>query len=367
MNNMIKRHLLPLAALVLASAACDPFPAKPGGDPAVVRTIAANGSHTASLDGAGGGTASNDQVWVDDAIYVHFNKPMDGTTIQKYPNYNSDGTRYLPPEVVPGAVPVVRFPICTPATNLVLSANFPADTTVCSNPTSPTDGGYMVVTPGDVLAYGQTYTITGTVNDYQGKALTLNVSFTVDKRPLPYTLDGYTTGVQWFASAATGYTVEFSLDGTSGWTAVPGAPVCAAGVCTLDHTERKTGTDYYYRITEIGGTGTLRPAALGPTTSASPLGVALTPVIALTPAPPHPTPGQVQLFWNEVTGASGYLVERGTVAGTYPTQIPVTGGATTDYLDLTTVSGTTYFYRVTPTFTSGFAADKGTAASIKTP
>ena len=56
------KQLLPLAALALVAAACDPFPAKPGGDPAIVRVTATDQSwtlHTNTVENTGAaGTAS---------------------------------------------------------------------------------------------------------------------------------------------------------------------------------------------------------------------------------------------------------------------------------------------------------------------
>ena len=69
MNTTITKFLLPLAALALGSVACDPFPAKPGGDPAIVRVITYGGAGGASNTVetvTGGNTVSTDFAQPDD-------------------------------------------------------------------------------------------------------------------------------------------------------------------------------------------------------------------------------------------------------------------------------------------------------------
>ncbi len=54
----------------------------------------------------------------------------------------------------------------------------------------------------------------------------------------------------------------------------------------------------------------------------------------------------VTFKWNEVTGASGYLVYRKTGSGEWEEIAKVTGAATTSYLDKTAKKGKTYYYSV---------------------
>jgi hypothetical protein len=56
---------------------------------------------------------------------------------------------------------------------------YAAYTSVCYNPQSVTDGAQLVITPTQGLVLGTTYRIQGTVQDYEGKSLALDVSVTV--------------------------------------------------------------------------------------------------------------------------------------------------------------------------------------------
>jgi hypothetical protein len=375
MNTTITKFLLPLAALAMGSVACDPFPAKPGGDPAIVRVITYGGAGGASNTVetvTGGNTVSTDYAQPDDYIRVQFNKPMDGSTIQKYPQYNADGSTFVPPG---GADP------CTPADTFDVSS-FPAGTLVCFDPSSATDGASAVIYPGDLLLYGTTYTVGGTVKDYEGKSLTLNVTVTVDERPIPFGVDGYTTGVDWFDSGADSYEVLWSPDGTTytSLAIVDPAVDCDGVLCEVLHHELVPHTDYWYQVKETTGATTItRPAAQGP---ASTLG-ALTPTLGVattTTPPPTIIPGIIRVAWGSTQGSNGYDVEYSEDGGTTWTlyshhtatsRVVYLGtpapGTTAPTAAGTLVSGTTYSVRVTPTFASGFVAEKGNVASKAAP
>jgi hypothetical protein len=376
MNTNLKKLLVPLAAITLLASACDPFPAKPGGDPAIVRVITYAGSLGTSNTVetvSGGNTVSTDFAEPDGTISVQFNKPMDGSTIQLHDNY------YTPPVTVP---PTPAVDPCTPAVGGINVSEFPAGTTTCYNPSSATDGGQIIITPGAPLVYGTTYHVTGTVKDYEGKAITLNVSVTVDKRPLPFSIDGYTAGVDWFDSSPTSYEVLRSTTGAAGsythLATVDPAVDCDGVLCEIIDPEKVPGTDYYYQVKETTGTTTTdRPAAQGPTTTFS----ALTPTLGVastTTPPPVVLTGIIRVAWGAIHGANGYDVDRSTDGGatwaplihqvgrTYydGTAAPGTAAPTTNG---SLVTGTVYTYRVTPTFADAFAAEKGNAASKAVP
>ncbi len=425
MNTKHTKFLLPLAALALVSAACNPFPAKPGGDPAVVRVVTYGGSGGASNTVetvTGGNTVSTDFAQPDEMIRVQFNKPMDGSTIQRFTNYETApidpdtvGIRSHPadpgdPAATPPVDPIpaytddgLPYAPCTVPSNLTLTGfeevpgvpgvwdmathdfvpgtgTYPVKTKVCYDPASATDGGQITVTPAVPLKYGVNYTITGTVKDYQGKALTINVSVTVDKRPIPYGVDGYTTGVYWFDSGvATTYDVEVSSTGTGGWTPLytgllPG-DVCAGGVCDVVDVEKVPYTDYFYRVTEDT---TLRPDAQGPGSTFGPLNATLG-VASTTSVPPVIFKGIIRVGWGSVTNADGYNVETsldGTAWTLYShhttsprvvylgTPAP---GTTDPTADGSLTSGTVYYVRVTPTFADLFVAEPGNVKSKVAP
>ncbi|MDB6067603.1 MAG: Fibronectin type domain protein [Pedosphaera sp.] len=84
-------------------------------------------------------------------------------------------------------------------------------------------------------------------------------------------------------------------------------------------------------------------------------------VVAFVPPPSVPTnltatPGvnSVGLSWDPTSGATGYKVLRGTSTGVYTV---TTTAASNTYLDNTTVGGTTYFYVVQATNSSGVSAN----------
>lgn len=423
MNNMQTKFLLPLAALALVSAACDPFPAKPGGDPAIVRvtTHGPSGDSNTVETVTGGNTVSTNYAWIDSRIRVQFNKPMDGTSIQKYTNFDTSvpidpatiGINNNPgfPAVVPPVPPHTDtgrpYSPCTPATTLTLT-NFPPTVPgipaqwnptngrqvagtgidpvynlVCYDPTSPTDGGQLVVYPAADLVYGTTYTIAGTVKDYEGKSITINVTVTVDQRPLPFALgrDGYSAGIDWFDSGATSYEVFRAPDvsGVAGVYAsvavIDPAVYCGGGWCGLHYdTMLVPNTTYWYQVRQtIGGVTTTRPAATGPISTVSPLlpsfGVTTTATV-----PPVLVPGVLRVAWSPVAGATGYDVERAPdnvgVPGLFASIVIDTASPYIDGTVTPLTTGATYWYRVTPVYPAppaGYVPVKGRSASKVAP
>jgi hypothetical protein len=410
MKNQITKFLLPLAALTLVTVACDPFPAKPGGDPAVLRVMAygfgsnatPSSGHSVTQETGTAGAFVVTDAFPDDSIRVHFSKPMDGSTIQGNSQYNPDGTTIRVDPLDPTSDPIP----CVKATNVILSANFPANTPVCYDPASPTDGGALFI-PGPVdadgavawMKYGEVYTITGTVKDYEGKALTLNVSVSTDQRPLPFprSSDGYSASLDWNDSGAPGYEVLWSPTGVAGsyvhlWYFDNG-DICDGFFCSpwayggLYHTQLTPQTDYWYQVKETtGSTATppdvataTRPDVAGPITTVKPLlptlGVTTTP-------PPGPTiiPGVIKVSWPRVRGVTSYQIEQAADAATLSWSVIATQAGTTaatqSYLAVgpagtatagTLASGTKYWFRVTPVYGTTPAAVVGRAAGKVAP
>jgi hypothetical protein len=176
MKTMTKWQLPLLAVATLLVAACDPFPSAPGGSPKLVRVVAsgtdlvivgAGGDETLGLGPAAVADPSNvtvPGVSGDSIIFIQFNKPLDGSTIQASPDVDSSGN------------PIAGS--CTPAANLTMSATWPAGTAVCYYPASPDDGAQIYIEPAAVMATGD-YTISGTIKDYEGKSITIGVTFQV--------------------------------------------------------------------------------------------------------------------------------------------------------------------------------------------
>jgi len=165
MKTMTKWQLPLLAAATLLVAACDPFPSAPGGDPRLVRVVA-SGTDLVIVEGAAVANAAAvtvPGVSGDSVLFIQFNKPLDGRTIQASPDFDSSGN------------PIAGS--CTPAANLTVTG-WPAGTAVCYMPASPDDGAQIYIEPAAVLATGD-YSISGTIKDYEGKSLTIGVTFQV--------------------------------------------------------------------------------------------------------------------------------------------------------------------------------------------
>jgi hypothetical protein len=432
MKTKTMKHLLPLAALALVTAACDPFPAKPGGDPVIVRvTVSAGSTHNETTENsAGGGTVVIDKAWPSDRIYIQFNKPMDGTSMQEYPNYNSDGTFFIPPidpatvgiKTDPGtAVPPIRapftdpgipYPICFPKSTLTLTGFeevagvplvvnpvtgvkqagtgiYPVHTSICYSPGSTSDGAMMVIKPAIRLTYGSTYRVTGTVKDYEGKPLNIDVTIKVDQRPQPYALDGYTNQIKWFNSTtAVSYDLNRSLTGAAGSftplaTGLLPADLCfaaartgtstSAGACYYDDIELKNNTAYYYQLVEVGGVGAgTRQAAAAHATTLGPLEIFLSATTAGTP--PVAVPAVIAAVWYQIVLADGYAIQRAPdvagAPGVWGTAVNVAADPVNDpmtYSDSTVTTGVKYWYRITPTYPSGFVAEPGLPTSFVAP
>ena len=148
-------------------------------------------------------------------------------------------------------------------------------------------------------------------------------------------------------AAATGYEVERSTDGATGWVwvATTGDEVTAYTDAGLDPEET-----YFYRVLVILGDGA----------SAPPSDV----VSATTPVdPPEATVLQVtsrsqttiDLAWSDVANESGYRIERSADGSTEWAAIGTTGQDVTVYSDVGLERHTTYFYRVVATNEGGSA------------
>jgi fibronectin type 3 domain-containing protein len=113
------------------------------------------------------------------------------------------------------------------------------------------------------------------------------------------------------------------------------------------------GTAYSYTVSSVNSDGV---------ESAQSTAVTATPIAALTAVPTGltATPGdkQVNLTWNNVTGAMGYNLYRG---GVKLNSTPMTG---TSYLDTGLTNGTAYSYTVTSVNSDGVESAQSTAVSV---
>jgi autotransporter-associated beta strand protein len=114
-------------------------------------------------------------------------------------------------------------------------------------------------------------------------------------------------------------------------------------------------TTYRVRFAATNASGTVwSPATVTFTTAQTPP-PARPDALATTPAI-----GNVPLTWNPATGATSYIVRRGTVSGTYTTL--ASGITLTSYTDHTAAVGTTYYYVVAAVGPGGTSANSGEIA-----
>ena len=148
--------------------------------------------------------------------------------------------------------------------------------------------------------------------------------------------------VTWSAVAsATGYRVERSPDGSTGWLAVA---TTGQDVTTYSDTGLSPTTTYYYRVfaTNAGGDS-----------PASDVGSATTPDVPSTPpSPPSALSAvaasstEVDVTWSGVASATGYRVERSPDGSSGWVTVATTGPDVTTYQDTGLSPTTTYYYRV---------------------
>jgi autotransporter-associated beta strand protein len=143
------------------------------------------------------------------------------------------------------------------------------------------------------------------------------------------------------------------------------SPVLASGTYTLlSYSGTLTGTPAFNYVPPKGVNqsatfntsvpGVITVNVSGP--PAAPTGLVLT-----------PGNGQVGLEWNAPSGASGYIIERGTSSGG---EVAITGGTTasTSYTDTAVTNGLTYYYTVTATnsFGTGGTSVEQSAMPVQT-
>jgi fibronectin type 3 domain-containing protein len=151
--------------------------------------------------------------------------------------------------------------------------------------------------------------------------------------------------VEWSAvSGATGYKVKRATSSGGPYTLVA-TPM----ITSFTDTSVTDGTTYFYVVSAINSSG---EGANSAQVSAAPL----------PPAPAAPTglaatagDQQVSLSWNASTGATSYNVKRSTTTGG-PYSLVTTSAGTT-FTDTSLTNGTTYFYVVSASNSSGESAD----------
>ncbi len=137
--------------------------------------------------------------------------------------------------------------------------------------------------------------------------------------------------------------------GTTNSGSLSGKTKIASSLTEISYTDASVAinTNYYYQVTAEDSNGE----------SGGSNEVAVT--VGTLPAPTNLTVaagvGQVNLIWDTVTDATGYNVYRGTTpSGSLSGKTIIgTGISTANYTDATVTFGTTYYYQVTATDSSG--------------
>ena len=197
----------------------------------------------------------------------------------------------------------------------------------------------------------------------------LNVPLAPDLSGVLVDVTGQTLSFRWHAPAAdaaraavTGYRVQRSADGSTGWTAI--TPNLAADANPLFSEENvPRGTIRHYRVRALSAVGASPWSATVSGTVTG--GTAPPPTQQPTPPPAQQPPGQVTgvmvsagvgqlaVTWTVVTGATGYRVQWKSGGQDYNTgdrQATATG---TSYTITGLTAGTPYTVRVTATNAAG--------------
>ena len=250
---------------------------------------------------------------------------------------------------------------------------------------SSSDGGsswsdLVANTSNTATTYAHTGLAAGTTRHYRVSAINTNGSGTasnVDSATTGTTVPGAPTGLtatasgatqitlSWTApgstggSAITGYNIEVSPNGTSGWTDQVANTNSTA--TTYAHTGLASGDTRHYRVSAINanGSGTasnVDSATTGTTVPGAPTGLTATASGAT----------QINLSWSAPasdggSAITGYKIEVSSNGGSsWTDQVANTGSTTTTYAHTGLAPGSTRHYRVSAINTNG----SGTASNV---
>src|SRR5206468_1196965 len=162
----------------------------------------------------------------------------------------------------------------------------------------------------------------------------------------------------------TGFIIERSLDGSTGWAAVTGSPA-AANSTSFSDTTVSASTQYFYRVRATNSVGD---------SNNSNTANATTPVQPTKPADPSnlvattASTTQINLTWlDNSNNETGFKIERSLDGSTGWTLLTTTAANATSYSNTGLQPGTQYFYRVRATNAVGDSNNTTVANAITQP
>jgi hypothetical protein len=156
----------------------------------------------------------------------------------------------------------------------------------------------------------------------------------------------------------TGFVLERSLDGISGWSSIA-TPV--ANVASASDTGLSGSTQYFYRIKAVnaGGSSSYSSTANATTTVGPPAAPSNLVATSISSS-------EIDLTWTDNSGnETGFIVERTTDQVNWAALIATAANATS-YSDTSCASSTQYYYRVRATNAGGDSANSSTASALTT-
>ncbi len=153
----------------------------------------------------------------------------------------------------------------------------------------------------------------------------------------------------------TGYKIERSADGSSGWALIVTA---AMNATTYTDSGLSANTVYYYRVTPTNASGDAAASEVKSTRTllAAPTGFSATAVRT----------NEVDLAWTDLSGETGYVVER-SLNGTAWSQVAVADPDAESYHNTGLVAGTAYIYRIRAANSGGNSAASATSTATTIP
>jgi hypothetical protein len=192
-----------------------------------------------------------------------------------------------------------------------------------------------------------------------GQSAQSNVTVTTIPAPSNLTAAAVSTSqvnLTWTDNATneTGYTVERSTDGVTWNTIATGLP---AGSTSYSDSTASAGTTYHYLVYDYNASSTSGNSnqATATTVTVAPSGLTATAVSS----------AQIILAWSDVTGETGFQVQRSQDGVTW-SLVGTTGAGVTSYQNTGLSAGTSYKYRVEATDAGGVSASSNVAA-VTTP